>query len=311
MDKLVSVVVPLYNCKVYLEKCLNSVIEQTYSNLEIIISDDCSTDGSYEVAKQLADRDNRIQLYKQPKNIGLLENYNFLFKTAKGAYITIQDADDWSDPDRLEKQVNILNNSHYLFCGTGCIFHYPKNKDIVIRKAGDEVIEGPTLDYKIVPASLMFRKQVLDLVNGYHPYFNRGTSMDRYFINCLLQHGKGYYIDAPLYHANVRPFSNHKTISTKRTTTEHLVIELIKQKISTGSDWLAREDYKAISDFEKTVLANKKIMSEEYRTAAVFNTEFKQHREAFDNLVKSFRYNINTINIRTLLFFIRSKFLSQ
>lgn len=93
MNELISVIIPVYNVKAYLENCINSVINQTYKKIEIIIVDDGSTDGSSQLCDQLAKKDSRIKVFHK-KNGGLSDARNYGIDKAIGNFITFIDSDD-------------------------------------------------------------------------------------------------------------------------------------------------------------------------------------------------------------------------
>lgn len=97
----ISVVVPVYNVETYLERCVNSLLNQTYTNLEIILVNDGSTDDSGHLCDQLSVRDSRIQIVHK-KNGGLSDARNVGIERATGDYIAFIDSDDWYDPVMLE-----------------------------------------------------------------------------------------------------------------------------------------------------------------------------------------------------------------
>ena len=305
MEK-VSVIITLYNCAPWLERCLDSVINQTYTNLEILISDDCSKDRSLEIAKAFAERDNRIKIFEQPVNIGYLKQYNFLLQQATGTYIVNQDADDWAAPQKIERQVAMFaSHSEIQVCGTGSIFHYPKQQQVVALKKQDYLFRGATMDYHWHPASIMIKRSVLQLVPGMREWFEFGTSMDRYFITEILDKGFGYYLNEPLYNVGVRANSHHKVFSEKKVITATLCDELIRQRAKTGNDWLIEGNFEAMNNFATNILSNKKLLSEIYRETAVFDIEFENLQAAFLNLKNSLGLSINVLNLRTALFFAR------
>ncbi len=100
-DKI-SVIVPAYNVDSYIRKCLNSLIEQSFSNLEIIVINDGSTDNTAAVIAEFAQKDNRIKVITQ-KNFGLSKTRNIGIENATGEYIAFIDSDDWVDKDFFEK----------------------------------------------------------------------------------------------------------------------------------------------------------------------------------------------------------------
>jgi glycosyltransferase involved in cell wall biosynthesis len=100
-EPLLSVIVPAFNVEPFLDKCLNSVISQTYKNLEILVVDDGSTDGSGKICDEYAEKDSRVKVIHQ-KNKGLSGARNIGTEMAKGEYIAYVDGDDWLDVHMYE-----------------------------------------------------------------------------------------------------------------------------------------------------------------------------------------------------------------
>ncbi len=107
---LVSVIMPVYNCEQYVEAALDSITQQTYTNLEIIAVDDCSKDNSWQVLQQCAKKDPRIKLLRNKQNIKQTRTRNFAIGQAKGDYVTFMDADDERILTSIEKQVQYLED---------------------------------------------------------------------------------------------------------------------------------------------------------------------------------------------------------
>lgn len=110
MQKLISVIVPIYNVKIYLEKCIDTIICQTYKNIEIILVDDGSTDGSSLVCDSYEKKDNRIKVIHK-KNGGLSSARNAGLDICKGEYITFIDSDDYIERDYIETLINIISTN--------------------------------------------------------------------------------------------------------------------------------------------------------------------------------------------------------
>lgn len=108
-DPLISVVLPVYNAKDYLGRCLNSILKQTYENLEIICIDDGSTDGSEKILDEFGKKDDRIKIVHK-ENGGESSARNAGLKMAAGEYIAFCDCDDWIDPEMYEVLAQELNN---------------------------------------------------------------------------------------------------------------------------------------------------------------------------------------------------------
>lgn len=108
---LVSIIVTSYNGGKYLAKQLDSIIGQTYEKLEIIISDDASTDDTWAIAQRYAAKDTRIVLMRHEKNVGLHANLGGALERASGEYVAISDQDDIWRADKIEKQLSLLDGA--------------------------------------------------------------------------------------------------------------------------------------------------------------------------------------------------------
>jgi len=114
----VSVITPAYNASHYLEETVASVQGQTFSDWEMIIVDDCSTDNTYELACSLAEKDKRIIVIKHEKNSGVAAARNTALDAASGDFIAFLDSDDLWMPDKLEKQLVFMEDNGYVLTYT-------------------------------------------------------------------------------------------------------------------------------------------------------------------------------------------------
>ena len=110
MKPLISVIIPVYQVVPYLKQCIESIINQTYSNLEIILIDDGSTDESGKICDQYADTDNRINVVHQ-ENKGLSASRNKGIELANGEYLSFIDSDDWVDQRFIDVMYKISISS--------------------------------------------------------------------------------------------------------------------------------------------------------------------------------------------------------
>lgn len=108
---VISVILPVYNASQYFPQAIESIIKQTYTNWELIIVDDCSTDDSRKIARSFAKQDARIRVLKTPKKLPVGAVANLALKKAKGEYIARMDADDISLSDRFSKQLSFLKRN--------------------------------------------------------------------------------------------------------------------------------------------------------------------------------------------------------
>lgn len=119
---LVTVLMTAYNAEKFIKESIDSIIKQTYENLEIIVVDDGSTDNTLNIVKSLQKTDGRIKVFQMKENSGPSLASNFGIKKAKGKFIARMDADDISYPDRIEKQVKFLKeNPEVILVGGQCI----------------------------------------------------------------------------------------------------------------------------------------------------------------------------------------------
>lgn len=107
MEKLVSIIVPVYNREAYVEQCINSLINQTYKNIEIIVVDDGSTDRSGEICETFASEDVRVKVVHQ-ENGGVSHARNVGVSHAQGEYISFVDSDDYVTPEYVEYLLGLL-----------------------------------------------------------------------------------------------------------------------------------------------------------------------------------------------------------
>lgn len=116
MNELVSIIMPSYNTAEFIKKSIESVMNQTYQNWELIIVDDCSTDHTDEVVKSIEDE--RIIYLKNDKNSGAAISRNKALRKASGKWIAFLDSDDLWMPDKLEKQIHFMEENNYHFSYT-------------------------------------------------------------------------------------------------------------------------------------------------------------------------------------------------
>ena len=150
-EELISVIVPVYNVRPYLEKCFDSIARQSYQNLEIILVDDGSTDGSGELCENLSKRDGRVRVIHK-KNGGLGSARNAGMDAARGELLSFVDSDDWIEPGMYESLSGIMcrENAQIIACGikkvseTGEVSYYQDNlKERSVYTREEALIELP------------------------------------------------------------------------------------------------------------------------------------------------------------------------
>ena len=112
---LVSIIMPTWACAPFISESIKSVMAQTYQNWELLIQDDCSTDGTDEVVKPFAEKDGRIKYACNAKNSGAAITRNNALRRARGRWIAFLDSDDLWLPEKLEKQLRFMVDNGYAF----------------------------------------------------------------------------------------------------------------------------------------------------------------------------------------------------
>lgn len=175
VESLISVLVPVYNVENYVETAIDSLLCQTYSNLEIIVVDDCSTDKTFEILKKLAEKDARIKLFKNEKNSKICQTLNHCLLHAKGNYIARMDGDDISHRERLEKLKKYLDEHPDIdLVGSQSIAINENGKELSRKKLlrTPNFIRFGNRFMCSVQHIWLCRRNVYDVLNGYReiPY---------------------------------------------------------------------------------------------------------------------------------------------
>lgn len=115
---LVSVITPAYNCAEYIEECIESVLNQTYQNWEMLIVNDKSTDNTQSIVESYANKDPRIKLFNQERNAGAAAARNKALELSQGRFVAFLDSDDAWKPNKLERQLEFMLENKYGFTFT-------------------------------------------------------------------------------------------------------------------------------------------------------------------------------------------------
>lgn len=138
VDGLVSVIMPSWNTGKFIAESIQSVIDQTYENWELIIVDDCSTDNTDEVVAEFTDK--RIRYFKNEKNSGAAISRNRALREARGEWIAFLDSDDLWSPNKLEKQISFMNEHGYTLSYTEYEKIDEESKPLQIYVSGPEKV---------------------------------------------------------------------------------------------------------------------------------------------------------------------------
>ncbi len=180
----ISVLTPAYNAEKYIGEAIESILNQTHSDFEFIIVDDCSTDRTWDIILEYAGKDPRVVPVKNENNLGIAGNRNKLLGLAKGKYIVWQDADDLSLPYRLEYQYNFMEkNEDVGICG-GWLQFFNDRGNISIRKYKEKDEDVRKTIFRFSPVSQpssIIRKKALDEVGFYDLHYPPAEDLDMSF----------------------------------------------------------------------------------------------------------------------------------
>ena len=127
-----SIIMPVYNTEKYLDKSINSILNQTFRDFELILIDDCSLDKSYMICENYINKDNRIKLLKNNINLGVAKSRNRALNNISGIYLTFVDSDDYIEVNLLEEVYKFLMNQEVDFLKYSCKEEYVNEKDEVV-----------------------------------------------------------------------------------------------------------------------------------------------------------------------------------
>jgi glycosyltransferase involved in cell wall biosynthesis len=246
---------PAYNASKYIAEAIDSILNQTLPDFELLICDDGSTDSTLDIIKSYAAKDKRITFFENTKNIGNLKTTNFLFEKCEGKYIAIQDADDISTVNRLEllaaefekdSAIGIVGTNYFItdenlnIISCSCL----PLTDAAIKQAMKK--EVPPLLY----ASILVKKELVDRVGLFRPNFDRKGYADLDWIFRICEITKvenikeiGYY-----YRQNgINKYTRKKNFIEQNGL--QLIFEAHLQRLRGEKDFIDTIDYLAIRKF--------------------------------------------------------------
>lgn len=182
-DTLVSIITPTYNHEKYIKECINSVLQQAYSNWEMIIVDDGSSDNTYSIAKEFASTDSRIRVFTQ-KNIGIFrlsETYNFALSQSNGKYVAVLEGDDVWLPEKLSLQVMELEANEKVVLSYGQAYSSTtdlksnygltdfssKSNEVLLNNPVGSATNVLLFANFIVALTVLIRRTALDKIGGF------------------------------------------------------------------------------------------------------------------------------------------------
>ena len=258
----ISVIMPVYNTEKYLEKSINSILEQTFQDFELIIVNDASTDRSLEVINKIAQNNNKIKVIDLKENLRQGGARNKGIDIATGKYIYFMDSDDWIAPNFLEEFYTVAEEDNADIVGTDYYYRAYADGNIVIESSHSEdnnkfleELKGVELDKEYRNQLLfrvggvcnnLFKKSILDEYNIRFP--EKLSYEDNYFVTLYLMHVKKYScINKPYYY--YRQNLSSTLYRTDKTQLQRIKVEelLYNEICSRGLFDYFKEGYKIVA----------------------------------------------------------------
>lgn len=242
-EELISIIVPIYNSGRYLRQCLDSIINQSYKNFEVLLINDGSVDDSATICKEYVEKDSRIR-YFEKENGGVSSARNLGLKNAKGNYITFVDSDDWVEENYLEvlynalkeNKVDVAISTHKDFNMDDDLYYLPFYSEEQLhildigKVARDEFLElFPELssvshDFSCVASKLFKADLVKNLL--FDESVNYGEDLD-FFFSMYLKVSSVFYVNKPTY-----IYRQHQQSASNNCLESHAISEIrIYEKI--------------------------------------------------------------------------------
>lgn len=245
-EKLVSVVLPAYNSSKYIEYTVDSLLNQTYRNIEIIIINDGSNDDTMFIINNLAERDKRIKVYDNGGNFGLSYTTNRGIKLSNGEYIVQADHDDLSLPNRIELCYNFLENNKEITGVSGRVKHIGSsakktktidNREAIVSSDFEKTACEACWGGIISNPTIMYRKSITESIDEcYNVEYKVSADMD--FFEKTLSHGaKWVCLDNVLIEYRRHRHNTSRIMVKEKVKEKHLVLkETMKRFMKNVSD---------------------------------------------------------------------------
>lgn len=233
--ELISVLIPVFNVEKYIIDSINSILNQTYKNLEIIIVDDCSTDNTYALLEILSHNDKRIKLYKNEYQLNIANTLNYAFTQSNGKYIVRMDGDDISLPNRIQNLYNFIsNNPVYDLVGSQTITIDENGRHLNFSKLPiieNNIYSGLKYKMSTIAHIWLAKRQVYETIK----YYRIPSAEDYDFLLRMRTIGFRFTnLNEYLYKVRIREGNTLSTSGTLRKYSVKLAYKLYKERLKYG-----------------------------------------------------------------------------
>lgn len=312
---IISVIVPIYNLQDFVEDCLESINRQTYTEYEVIVVDDCSTDNSKSIAEKFLKAHEKFSLLPLETNGGLMHAWMEGVKMSKGDYIFFVDNDDTLVPNALETLIKIVEEYDVdIACGNsiydtrryggGLTYHnnyvepglYTDEKLICFQKA-----IFPTTKHHYFSPSRFCKLFKRDLLLSNLKYCDTSISSAEdvnIVIPCVLSAKRIYYIDEPIYYYLQRPSSISRTFRRDTLDMYNRLIDRLSAAIQDKGITYLTKQFKDLYSFygmlwsRYVMISNLNVTDKKIELARLFNPEYKYYEAS---KLLNYKYGVRAI----------------
>lgn len=236
MNNFVSVCIPVYNSENTIKTTLESVLKQTYLNIEIIVIDNCSTDNTWKIINSFSD--SRIKKFMNDTNIGMVGNWNKCFEYATGVYVHFLCGDDILSPNCIERKVALADKDDEISLVFSASYIVNESDKVVLTKRSfkhDCILDGKKVARKSFfsknlygePSNVLFKRKFIENIGAFDPKLFYTVDWDMWLRLSVV--GKIGYICEPLMKYRISKSNITSSLSAKKILTDDkLFIETLK-----------------------------------------------------------------------------------
>jgi glycosyltransferase involved in cell wall biosynthesis len=256
---LISILMPAYNCEKYVTQAIDSILNQTYTNWELLTADDSSKDNTRKIIDNYSDP--RIKRFHNKSNIGYLKTWNKLIAESKGNYITFLDADDTSELNRLELLIKTFISSPDEIGAIGSNYNRIDDKNNIVftsdfKLTNEEIVAQMPKKFDILGSGIMIKREVYESIGGYHTFFDRIGAEDYYWIYLISEKYKIINIADVLYNYRFNPNSvmGNLSLNPQKLFIIDVIKKVIEQRKENGNDDISNNNLNGITYFLESKL---------------------------------------------------------
>lgn len=291
-NKLISILMPAYNCEKFIKRAIDSILNQTYAQFELLIADDGSNDDTKAIIDSYQDK--RIKRFHNAQNLGYLKTSNKLVKEAQGQFISFQDADDYCELNRLEIMMDFFKKNNHISCVGSNICKVDEKGELISKSNfplnHPEIVKSFDRHRIVMTgSSLMVKKEVIDTIGLYNEYFDRIGSEDIYWFSLILDSYQVANLSEHLYYYRSNPSSVSLTHKNPKAFVGHELIMLMRlRRLHNKIDYIRSKDFKKVDVFVKFLLIMKNMAVNKYSALLNFVGALFAHPLIAVSFVKPF-----------------------